>query len=96
MTVTAVKSFQSSKGLVADGIVGPVTWAALRTSIRAVSDSPALWQPSATISLTNHLASFEVSVSSDAFDENYRLEVLDGDKVIGVARTTRLTKDVFE
>lgn len=29
-TETAVKQFQSSKGLVADGIVGPKTWAALR------------------------------------------------------------------
>lgn len=29
VTLSAVKSFQSSKGLVADGIVGPVTWVAL-------------------------------------------------------------------
>jgi peptidoglycan hydrolase-like protein with peptidoglycan-binding domain len=28
-TNTAVKHFQGSKGLVADGIVGPLTWQAL-------------------------------------------------------------------
>ena len=32
MTVTAIKAYQTSKSLTADGIVGPATWASLQTS----------------------------------------------------------------
>lgn len=33
-TETAVKAFQASRGLAADGIVGPITWAALVVQVR--------------------------------------------------------------
>jgi len=65
------------------------------TSVRAVSDRPALWPSSAVIPLSNHVASFEVPVSPAAFDENYRLEVLDGVRVVGVIRTTQLVADLY-
>lgn len=66
------------------------------TGVRAVSDTPSLWPSSPVVPLTNHVASFEVPVSPGAFDENYRLEVLDGDRVIGVVRTTQPMHDVFD
>jgi len=41
-TQSAVKSFQSSKGLTADGIVGPQTWGALAVTLRQGSSGPAV------------------------------------------------------
>ena len=68
-------------------------------AVRAVSDSPSLWPSSQVVKLTNHVATFEVPVSSGAFDENYRLEIL-GDygsgAEIGSFRVARPPADVFE
>ncbi|WP_040883905.1 hypothetical protein [Janibacter sp. HTCC2649] len=66
------------------------------TAVRAVSDSPALWPSSAVVPLTNHVATFKVPVSPGAFDQNYRIEVLDGDRVLTSVRTTVPTQDVFQ
>ncbi|KGN34347.1 hypothetical protein N802_13470 [Knoellia sinensis KCTC 19936] len=56
------------------------------TAVRAVGDAP--WPSSEAARLTNHVATFEVGVSPEAFQENFRLEVLEGDRVIGVVRAT--------
>ncbi|MEO7270342.1 MAG: hypothetical protein ABIW49_14165 [Knoellia sp.] len=66
------------------------------TAVLAVSDSPSRWPSSARIPLTNHMATFEVPVSPGVFDENYRLEVLDDDRVLNEVRTTVRTADVFD
>jgi peptidoglycan hydrolase-like protein with peptidoglycan-binding domain len=42
ITEAAVKAFQELNGLQPDGIVGPVTWAALETAPQPVSVSPRL------------------------------------------------------
>jgi peptidoglycan hydrolase-like protein with peptidoglycan-binding domain len=41
-TATAVKNFQASRGLVADGIVGPTTWGALVPTVRSGSSGNAV------------------------------------------------------
>ena len=41
-TETAVKAFQGSKGLTADGIVGPVTWPALVVQVKKGSQGDAV------------------------------------------------------
>jgi murein L,D-transpeptidase YcbB/YkuD len=41
-TATAVKAFQASHGLTADGIVGPVTWAALVMQVKEGSQGDAV------------------------------------------------------
>lgn len=41
-TATAVKNFQSSRGLTADGIVGPATWGALVMTVQQGSSGPAV------------------------------------------------------
>ncbi|MGH3657970.1 MAG: penicillin-insensitive murein endopeptidase, partial [Micromonosporaceae bacterium] len=41
-TTTAVRNFQSSKGLGVDGIVGPATWGALAVTVRQGSTGPAV------------------------------------------------------
>lgn len=41
-TATAVKNFQSSRGLTADGIVGPNTWGALVMTVQQGSSGPAV------------------------------------------------------
>lgn len=64
------------------------------TAVRAVGDKP--WPSSDVIPLTNHMATFEVPVSADAFDQNYRIEVLNGDRVVTAVRTARSSLDVFD
>jgi len=41
-TETAVKAFQASRGLAADGIVGPLTWAALVVQVKMGSQGDAV------------------------------------------------------
>ena len=41
-TEAAVKAFQSSRGLAADGIVGPVTWSALVVEVKQGSQGEAV------------------------------------------------------
>jgi peptidoglycan hydrolase-like protein with peptidoglycan-binding domain len=41
-TETAVKAFQTSHGLLADGIVGPITWAALVVQVKRGSQGDAV------------------------------------------------------
>ena len=41
-TTAAVKAFQTSRGLTADGIVGPVTWAALVVTVKSGSHGDAV------------------------------------------------------
>jgi peptidoglycan hydrolase-like protein with peptidoglycan-binding domain len=41
-TASAVRSFQSSKGLAVDGVVGPNTWGALVVTVRQGSNGPAV------------------------------------------------------
>ena len=42
ITVSKVKAFQTSRGLVADGVVGPKTWAALVITVRSGSSGQAV------------------------------------------------------
>jgi peptidoglycan hydrolase-like protein with peptidoglycan-binding domain len=42
MTESAVKAFQQSKGLVADGIVGPITWPKLVVQVKTGSTGDAV------------------------------------------------------
>lgn len=58
------------------------------TAVRAVSDSPSVWPSSNIVPLTGHVARFDLPVSYVDFGGNYRLEVLDGDRVISTVRTT--------
>lgn len=44
-TETAVKAFQKDHGLVADGICGPKTWAALDEAVKKAEDTPATTDP---------------------------------------------------
>jgi len=92
--VTPLISFGSGKSAKSPTTVHVV--APSGTAVRAVSDSPALWPSSAIVPLTNQVASFEVPVSPSAFDENYRIEVLDGDRVINEVRATVRTTDDFD
>lgn len=64
------------------------------TAVRAVGDDA--WPSSKVIPLKNRVASFEMPVSLGAFDENYRIEVLDGDRVLNAVRTTVRIPDAFE
>jgi peptidoglycan hydrolase-like protein with peptidoglycan-binding domain len=41
-TLAAVKAFQTSRGLAADGIVGPITWAALVVQVKSGSQGDAV------------------------------------------------------
>jgi peptidoglycan hydrolase-like protein with peptidoglycan-binding domain len=41
-TTAAVKAFQTSRGLTADGIVGPITWAALVVQVKSGSEGDAV------------------------------------------------------
>lgn len=66
------------------------------TAVRAVSDSPSIWPSSAVVPIANHLAAFEVPVSVGIFDSNYRLEVLEGDRVVNTVRTSRPVDALFD
>ncbi|MFL6073165.1 MAG: peptidoglycan-binding protein [Mycobacteriales bacterium] len=62
-TVTAVKAFQTAKGLKADGIVGPLTWAALVPTVQPGATGDAV--KAIQNELTAHSLSTTVSGSFD-------------------------------
>lgn len=66
-TNTAVKSFQTSKGLYADGIVGPNTWAAL---VGGTADSTSTYLADAEARAMLTAAGIPVSSSGNCADRN--------------------------